>query len=100
MALQTKVRDAAMVFSSQVFHHLEKPERLVALDAIYQSLQTSGKFVISDTFLDLKRLVYRRLVAGYQKIAKCPYAVVMPTDIIEEAQSVGFGLVRTHDTLP
>jgi hypothetical protein len=56
--------------------------------------------VISDTFLDLSQPLYRCLVAAYQKIAQCPYTVVMPGDIIREAQSVGFDLVRTHDTIP
>jgi hypothetical protein len=41
LSLQTKVRDAAMIFTSQVFHHFEESERLRALDAIYQSLQVS-----------------------------------------------------------
>lgn len=56
--------------------------------------------VISDTFLDLNNRLYRLMVAFYQRIAKCPYAIVMPENIIEEAQSSGFQLVKTHHTIP
>lgn len=99
-SLQTKVRDAAMVFSSQVFHHLDEDERWQALEAIYASLQSEGKFVISDTFLDKETLLGRFLIWFYSRIAKSPYHNVLPKIIIQEAEKVGFTTVSQHHTFP
>lgn len=37
--LQKSIADAAMVFSSQVYHHFGKDDRLSAFDAAHKSLR-------------------------------------------------------------
>lgn len=98
--LSDSVSGAALVFSSQVFHHLQQVDRLQALRSIHESLRISGKLVISDTFLDVANPFYRLLIAYYEQIAQCPYAIVMPDNLIEEARSIGFKLNRVHHTIP